>query len=114
MIVRILACAEEELEQAVRYHNEQCPGLGFELAAEVRTALVRIADFPDAWPKFSPRSRRCLLDRFPYGILYNQRSEEILVLAIMHLRRAPQRWQDRLPPAVSEPAASYGRRKRRR
>jgi plasmid stabilization system protein ParE len=114
MIVRILACAEEELDQAVSYYNEQCPGLGFELAAEVKSALARIADFPDAWPAFSPRSRRCLLDRFPYGLLYHQSGEEILILAVMHLRRSPRRWKERLPPTVSEPPASYKRRKRRR
>jgi plasmid stabilization system protein ParE len=114
MSVRILACAEEELDQAVSYYNEQCPGLGFEFAAEVKAALDRIVDFPAAWPKFSRRTRRCLLDRFPYGILYHQSGEEIVVLAIMHLRRSPRRWKEHLPPTVSEPKAPYGRRKRRR
>ena len=114
MIVRILSCAEEELGRAVSYYNEQCPGLGFEFAAEAKTALARIVDFPDAWPRFSPRTRRCLLDRFPYGILYRQDGEEILVLAFMHLQRSPQRWQDRLRDTMSESSAPYGRKKRRR
>jgi hypothetical protein len=114
MIVRILSCAEEELVQAVSYYNEQCPGLGFEFAAETKAALARVTDFPDAWPRFSPRTRRCLLDRFPFGVLYRWDGEEILVLAFMHLQRSPTRWQDRLRDTTSEPAASYGRRKGRR
>lgn len=95
-VLRILSVAEAELHEAIAYYNEQRPGLGFEFAAEVRTALTRIMDFPDAWPKFSLRSRRCMLNRFPFGILYHQSNEEILVLAVMHLKRSPQKWQDRL------------------
>ena len=113
MTVRIISSAKAELNEAVAYYNEQCPGLGFEFAAEVKAAVARITDFPDAWPRFSPRSRRCLLDRFPYGILYHQSEKELLVLAIMHLKRAPKCWQDRLHDAVGEQVAPRGRRKRR-
>lgn len=109
MIIRVLACAEEEMSVVVTYYNEQCPGLGFEFAAEVKAAFARILDFPDAWPKFSIRSRRCLLDRFPYGILYSKSHGETLILAIMHLKQAPKRWRDRLRETYGEQA---GRRKR--
>jgi len=112
MIIRILSCAEAELSEAVAYYNEQCPGLGFAFAAEAKATLNRIAGFPDAWPRFSSRIRRCLLDRFPYGILYHQSEDELLILAVMHLRRAPQRWQDRLHDTVGEKAAPRGRHKR--
>ena len=112
MIIRVLSCAESELIDAVAYYNEQCPGLGFEFAAEVKSAFARILDFPDAWPKFSARSRRCLLDRFPYGVLYHKFHDEILVLAIMHLRRSPSRWQDRFSETIGEQAGARRRRRR--
>jgi hypothetical protein len=70
MNVRILSCAEQELADAVDYYNKQCPGLGFEFAAEVKSTLTRIIFFPEAWPHFSQRSRRCMTNRFPYGVLY--------------------------------------------
>ena len=70
MKVRILSCAEQELAEAVDYYNEQCPGLGFEFAAEVKSTLNRILSFPEAGPPLSLRSRRCMTDRFPYGVLY--------------------------------------------
>ena len=111
MIVRVLSCAEKELSETVTYYNGQCPGLGYEFAAEVKTAFARILNFPDAWPKFSVRSRRCLLDRFPYGILYHKSEDEILILAVMHLRRSPTRWQDRLHETIGETTGI--RRKRR-
>jgi plasmid stabilization system protein ParE len=94
--VRILSCAEREFAETVDFYNEERPGLGFAFAAEVRKALDRIQSFPDAWPLFSTRARRCILQRFPYGILYQVRSDCILVLAIMHLKRDPQTWRGRI------------------
>jgi hypothetical protein len=114
MIVRILSCAEAEIVEAVAYYNDQCPGLGFEFAAEAKATLGRIADFPDAWPPFSLRSRRCLLNRFPYGILYCQHQDEILVLAVMHLKRASKHWRTRLRDTLGKSGGVRRRRTRRR
>jgi len=102
MRVRILSFAEAELHEAVEYHNHQSPGLGYELAAEVKAAFDRIASFPTAWPVFSERSRRCLVNRFPYGVLYQVRGDTVLVVAIMHLRRAPTLWGERAASPTPE------------
>jgi len=99
MTVRIVAAAERELREAIDQYNEQRPGLGFEFAVAVRLAFDRIVDFPEAWPAFSRRTRRCLVGGFPYGVLYQHAGADTLVLAIMHLRRAPVRWKDRIRDA---------------
>lgn len=96
MKVRILSCAEQEFADAVDYYNEQCPGLGYEFAAEIKNTISRITSFPDAWPLFSRRTRRCLTDRFPYGVLYQVRQDVILIAAIMHLKRDPKNWHARI------------------
>jgi hypothetical protein len=95
MKIHILSCAEEEFIEAVEYYNEQCPGLGYEFAAEVHRTFERLRRFPEAWPVFSKQSHRCLLDRFPYGVLYRMEKDTILVGAIMHLNRDPKRWVNR-------------------
>lgn len=95
MRVRVLSCAERELLDAVDHYNDERPGLGYELAEEVQLALDRIRSFPEAWPLVSPRSRRCVVSRFPYGILYQIRPDCILVLGIMHLKRDPKTWRQR-------------------
>jgi hypothetical protein len=95
MKVLVLSCAEGEFAEAVDGYNEQCPGLGFEFAAEVQRTFERIRCHPTAWPVYSERSRRCLTDRFPYGVLYQVRGDHVLVGAILHLRRDPRRWQER-------------------
>jgi len=96
MKVSFLACAEAELKDAVSYYNEQSSGLGFEFAAEVKRAVVRIVEHPKAWAKLSKRTRRCRVSRFPYGVIYQERDREILVIAVMHMSRRPGRWQERV------------------
>jgi toxin ParE1/3/4 len=41
------------------------------------------------------RFRRCLVHRFPYGIIYAVEDDTIYVAAIMHLRRQPGYWERR-------------------
>jgi len=96
MNIRILSCAEREFSEAVDYYNEQSPGLGFEFAAEVSRAFNRIRSFPEAWPTFSKRTRRCMISRFPFAVVYQIREDCILVGGIMHLQRDPKRWQEQV------------------
>lgn len=94
MKLKMLSPAREELIEAVRYYNNQREGLGFEFANEVKNTLIRISLYPDAWPKVSERSRRCLLKRFPYAIMYWFDEEQVVVVAIMHMSRNPKKWND--------------------
>ena len=96
MEVRFLSVAEAEFAEAVEYYNREKPGLGVEFAAEIDAAIGRIIDFPEAWPLISQRVRRCRTRRFPFGVLYQLREREILIAAIMDLRRDPKSWHDRL------------------
>ncbi|MEM7535577.1 MAG: type II toxin-antitoxin system RelE/ParE family toxin [Chloroflexota bacterium] len=95
MDVRFLSIAEEEFFDAIDYYNEQQEELGFEFADEVRRTIDQIVEFPDAWSKLSKRSRRCLVSRFPYGVVYQKRARFILIVAIMHLHKEPKHWQTR-------------------
>lgn len=102
MKIIILAVAEQELAEAIDYYNSECPGLGYEMAFEAKDALRRINYFPNAWPLFTKTTRRCLLNRFPYGILYRKRNDKIIVYAIMHLKLNPIRWVKRLNEYLRE------------
>ncbi len=96
MTVEFLPAAESELAEAVLYYNLQSEGLGYEFAAEVKRTIERIIQYPEAWTKLSKRSRRCRTNRFPYGIVYQQRETTLLIVAVMHLSREPQSWKSRL------------------
>jgi hypothetical protein len=71
-------------------------GLGTEFLTEVERTIVAIVSHPKAAPKVKKDIRRRLLKRFPFGILYVATVDEIVVLAVMHLRCRPGYWHDRL------------------
>jgi len=73
MKVEFLIAAEEDLFTAIDYYNEQQFGLGFEFSDEIKRAIERIIQFSDAWASLSENSRRCLVNRFPYGVIYQKR-----------------------------------------
>ncbi|SRR6266566_3038537 len=96
MKIQFLEIAQKELDDAVSYYNQESGGVGDRFLAEVLNALDRIAKFPEAWHPCSNRTRRCLIKRFPYGIIYRHSNDDILVVAIAHLHREPEYWENRL------------------
>ena len=98
MNVEFLDAARAEYREAVDYYDREHSGLGSEFADEVARTTARIVAFPEAWQKLSRRTRRCRTNRFPYGLIYQKRGDLVLVIAVMHLRREPGYWQERLPP----------------
>ncbi|MBW1868530.1 MAG: type II toxin-antitoxin system RelE/ParE family toxin [Deltaproteobacteria bacterium] len=96
MRIRFLEIAQIELDEAIEYYNYEVSGLGEEFLTEVLNALDRIGEFPEAWHPCSKRTRRCQTRRFPYGIIYQARKEEILIIAVANLHRKPDYWKERL------------------
>jgi plasmid stabilization system protein ParE len=89
--------AQHELREAVSYYNSQCAGLGFEFAAEIRKTIARILRFPSSWTRLSPRTRRCLANRFPYAVIFQNTDTQVFIVSVMHLKREPDSWQSNLP-----------------
>jgi len=96
MGVRILEAAELELDEAVEYYDAESPGLGDEFLVEFIKSVERISNYPNAWHPFSKVTRRCLLNRFPYCIIYYIEDDTINVIAVACLHRKPQYWKNRL------------------
>lgn len=94
MRIRFLEIAQIELDDAIEYYNYEVPGLGEAFLTEVLNTLDRIGKYPEAWQPSSKRTRRCQTRRFPYGIMYQIRKDEILVVAIANLHRKPDYWKD--------------------
>jgi plasmid stabilization system protein ParE len=94
--VRFLLPAELEMVDGAEYYESQAAKLGANFLAAVELAITDIAAHPDRWPVVRGAIRRRLVRRFPYGVLYRDDPDEIVVLAVMHLRRHPGYWHHRL------------------
>jgi toxin ParE2 len=94
--VRVLEVAQQELDEAIAYYNGQAPGLGDAFLLETVAAIDRIRRFPQAWHPLGENTRRCRLRRFPYGVIYHEDKDEILIVAVAHSHRRPDYWRDRV------------------
>lgn len=101
MQVRFLEPAVSEFDDAVRYYEEQMAGLGAIFRKEFVECLQRVLQFPEAYQRVGQHSRRALLSRFPYGLIYQARPKQdlLLIVAVAHLHRRPDYWVHRTPPA---------------
>ena len=87
--------AEAEFFNAINYYEDCEIGLGYDFSIEVYATIRNILSFPKAWPILEDEIRRCQTRRFPYGLVYAEEGNEILILAVMHLHRDPDYWKDR-------------------
>ena len=87
--------AEAEFYEAIDYYEQVEVGLGYDFAIEVYSTIENILTFPDAWTIMENNIRRCLTNRFPFGIVFHHQNDEILILAVMHLNKRPGYWKDR-------------------
>jgi plasmid stabilization system protein ParE len=96
MIFTFHPLAKIELNDAAVYYDDQQKGLGLDFIEEIYATIKRILQFPKAWSKLSKNTFRCLVNRYPYGIIYQVKKNEIRIIAIMHLNRKPGYWQRRI------------------
>ena len=88
--------AEIEFFEAIDYYEDCGEGLGLEFSREIFATIKRIIRFPMAWSQYSFNSRRCLLKRFPFGIVYRIVQDEIIIFAVMQSNREPDYWKNRV------------------
>lgn len=93
--LRIRPEAAQDLEDTAAWHEEQNRGLGQEFLDEIRRSLQRIAEHPELYPSLHRNTRRALTLRFPFGVFYRVEVDFIVVVAVMHGSRDPQRWKQR-------------------
>jgi len=96
MQVEFLAPARAEFREAIAFYNAQRAGLGSRLSAEIKKAIQRILSIQRRGLLFQKRARRCRVNRFPFGVIYQVREDTLLIVAVMHLHREPDSWRHRL------------------
>jgi plasmid stabilization system protein ParE len=95
MTVRILAPAEEEFLEAVSFYEAEAEGLGAEFIDEFEKALELISSNPHIGSPYDGGTRRKLLGRYPFQLIYEDGPAEIVVVALAHQRRRPGYWRNR-------------------
>lgn len=96
MNVRFLTLAQQEIDEAVVWFNEQVDGKGMDFLDELDRVVRLVKSYPFASTNIERDIRRCLFARFPYSLIYGVEEQTIVVIAVAHSRRTPRYWMDRL------------------
>ena len=87
--------ARHEIEAAFAWYEEMAPGVGWQFADEVASALGLILAEPKAFPAVHLEFRKFVLRRFPYVLIYRADSKRIIIHAVFHAKRNPRQWRER-------------------
>jgi plasmid stabilization system protein ParE len=86
--------AEAELQDAAAWYDERSPGLGLRFVLAVRAKVDQVGEAPQRWPLASG-TRRVLMGRFPYALVYREVGDDVEIVALAHLHRRPAYWSNR-------------------
>jgi plasmid stabilization system protein ParE len=93
--VEVHPLAAGEAEAAERWYRERNETAAARFRRELDRAVELIAERPEAAPPYVANTRRFLLRRFPFFVVYRVYSGHVQVVAVAHARRRPHYWRDR-------------------
>lgn len=93
--VRFHPAAELELAAEAGYYDEWFPGLGERFVREVEAAVQLASAFPLIGSPYKHGTRRVFPKRFPFSIVYQVLTKEIVILAIAPFPRQMAYWRQR-------------------
>ena len=92
--------AGEEYAQAVAYYADISLKLGERFNVEIERLILEVRRQPGRFFRFSPPARRALARKFPYILVFLDQPDRIWIVAVMHTKRRPGYWRERLGLSV--------------
>ena len=87
--------AIEEAHAAYQWYHARSPGIAEAFLKELDRAVELILEHPDQWAPYVAGTRRFVLHRFPYLIVFRESGETVQIVAVAHARRRPGYWRER-------------------
>ncbi len=88
--------AVAEADAAASFYRERRRELGVRFVNSLDEALGRISIKPEIYRELEPGTRKTRLKTFPYALVYRVRNDKVEIIAVMHVRRRPGYWKDRV------------------
>jgi toxin ParE1/3/4 len=76
-----------DIQSAYDWYEAKQPGLGTEFIGDFRRAYHRLRQLPELYSVRFSNVRRLNLERFPYGVFYVIKADQIQVLGVLHASR---------------------------
>lgn len=88
--------AVAEAAEAFRWYDKRSPAAADGFWLELRRARNLVTGSPETWGPYLHGTRCFRLNRYPYGLVYIERADRIIGVAVAHLRRRPGYWRTRI------------------
>lgn len=88
--------AVADVKSAVAWYQERSSEASRDFIEEMRLAVETIRNAPKRWPLGKSNTRRFLLWRFPFAVIYSESKSSITVWAVAHGSRRPEYWKRRV------------------
>lgn len=85
-----------ELKSSISWYLERNEVTANKFVQEIDRAIELILASPQRWPTGDFDTRKFVLRRFPYAVIYYERKSVVRILAIAHGHRQPGYWKDRV------------------
>jgi len=93
---RLHTLAWREVDEADVWYLSRDYDTSVEFLSDLDAALEAISDAPQRWPKYLHGTRRFVMQRFPFSVVYLDGPEFIAIVAVAHSKRRPGYWKGRL------------------
>ena len=87
--------AVAEAQAAAEWYRQRNETAADAFLVELDRAVERVVDAPHRWPAYFHNTRRFLLRRFPFAVVYRLSGDMVQVVAVTHGRRKPGYWKTR-------------------
>jgi|SRR5579862_467880 len=88
--------AREDFRDAIRRYRARSTIASVEFRTTVSGAIRNVAHAPQLWPKFLQGTRRFVLHRFPFSLIYLDDHDVVTIIAVAHSKRKPGYWKHRI------------------
>jgi plasmid stabilization system protein ParE len=87
--------ADQEIRESFIWYEQQRSGLGESFLTEVDRSIDLILNNPYQYAIRHNNKRAAVLKRFPFIIAYEVIENEVIVYAVFHTSRDPEKWKKR-------------------
>lgn len=85
-----------DIEDVVFLYEERRIGLSYDFELCMEVGLAEISRNPDNFQKRYKNVKVRFISRFPYGIHYVVRENNVIIIAVFHTSLSPKNWTKRI------------------